>query len=332
MFSCHRKGIIRMNNERWDSGKRDLCCCVALLFLLVFAYTSCQPIEIGQPGAMSGSSAPVKKSGALMNDEAWSGIIIVEGDVMVPNGVTLTIDHGTKVMFSKGTKLIVNGSLYAEGQANSAITLTSALPFSERKPGDWGGIVFSELSLNSRVEYCVINFHQQILCQTDSLRLTDSIIAESSVAGIICDSSSPVIEDTMFTKNEVGIRCEGSAAPTISYNAITANLTDGIECRSASFANISYNLISNNRKNGISCYSASSPEITYNNIMHNGGWAVYNGGKLISNFIQGNNEQGMSTVDTGRSPYGDQYYGVESVESPVSSRIMEAEVRKKERW
>lgn len=321
-----------MNNELWNSGKRDLCCCVALLFLLTFAYTSCQPIEIGQPGAMSELSAPVKKSGTLMNDEAWSGLIIVEGDVTVPNGMTLTIDNGTEVRFAKGSKLLIHGSLYAEGQVNSAITLTSALPFSERKPGDWVGIIFSESSLNSRVEYCVINFHQQIICRSDSLRLTDSIIAEGSVAGIICDSSSPIIEDNMFTKNEVGIICEGSAAPTISYNVITVNLTDGIECKSASFANISYNLISINRKNGISCYAASSPEITYNNIMHNGGWAVYNGGKLTSNFIQGNNEQGMSTIDMGRSPYGDQYYGVESVESSLSARIMEAGVRKKERW
>ncbi|MFC1712338.1 right-handed parallel beta-helix repeat-containing protein [Candidatus Poribacteria bacterium] len=319
-----------MNNRRWNSGKRNLCCCVALLFLLTFVHLGCQPIEIGQPGAMSGSSVPVKKSGTLMKDEAWAGLIIVEGDVTVPNGMTLTIDNGTKVRFSKDSKLLINGSLYAEGQPNIAITLTSASP--ERKPGDWGGIIFSESSLNSRIEFCVIDFHQQIICRTDSLRLTDSIIAESNVAGIICDSASPIIEDNMITKNEVGIRCEGSAAPTISHNSITANFTDGIECKGASFANISYNAITNNRKNGISCYSASSPEITYNNIMHNGGWAVYDGGKMTSNFIQGNKEQGVNTIDNSRSPYSDQFYGVENVESPLSSRIIEAGVRKKERW
>jgi hypothetical protein len=136
----------------------------------------------------------------------------------------------------------------------------------------------------------------------------------------------------MITKNGVGIRCEGSASPTISYNDIAANFGDGIECKEASFATISYNVIRTNRKHGIACYSASSPEIMYNNIIHNGGWAVYDGGKLVSNFVQGNNEQGMNTVDNSTSLYSDQYYGVESVESPLSSGILEAGVRKEERW
>ena len=60
--------------------------------------------------------------------------------------------------------------------------------------------------------------------------------------------------------------------------------------------------------------------------------AVEGGGKMISNFVQGNNEQGVNTVDTGRSPYSDQYDGIESVESPLSTYIIEAGVRKKERW
>lgn len=324
---------MKMDSKRWNRGEYGrFSCCTVLLSLLIIVYLGCQPIEIGQPGAMSDSAVPIKKSGTLMNDESWTGLIIVESDVTVPNGMILTIDSGTRVRFFEGSKLVIHGGLYVEGQVNSAVNLTSAGPDLERKPGDWGGIIFSESSANSRIEYCVINFHEQIICQSDSLRLTDSIIAESSIVGIICDSASPIIEDNMITKNELGIRCEGPAAPTISYNAITANFSDGIECRGSSFANISYNAITNNRKNGISCYSASSPEITYNNIMHNGGWAVYDGGKLISNFIQGNNEQGMSAIDSSRSPYSDQYYGVESVESPLSTRIIEAGVRKKERW
>lgn len=304
--------------------------CVAVSSLLIVLCVGCQPIELGQPGAMSESAIPVKKSGDLMRDAAWSGVIIVEGDVIIPTGVTLTIDNGTKVKFARGTKLVVHGSLNVEGHVNRAVTMTSAeiTP----KTGDWGGIIFSESSLNSRVEYCVIDYHEQIICRSDSLRLIDSIIAEGKIAGIICDSASPTIEDNMFTKNGVGIRCEGSASPTINYNAITANLGDGIECRDASFAAISYNVISTNRKHGIACYSASSPDITYNNIIYNGGWAVYDGGKMTSNFIQGNNEQGMGAIDTSRSSYSDQYYGVESVESPLSSRVEEAGVRKKERW
>jgi parallel beta-helix repeat protein len=301
-----------------------------ILSLILTLCLGCQPIEIGQPGGISDSSVPVTKSGELAEDDAWSGAIIVESDVIVPKGVTLTIDSGANVKFSRGSKLVINGSLYAEGHANRAITLTSVDP--EAEQGYWDGVVFGESSLNSRVEYCVFEFHTQIICRSDSLRLTDSIVAQGSIAGIVCDSASPTIEDNMITQNAVGIRCEGSASPTISHNAITASYGDGIECEGTYFAAISYNVISNNRKNGISCYSAASPEIDSNNIMHNGGWAVYGGGKLSSNFIQGNNEMGMNTIDTGESLSSDQYYGVEDVDSPRSSPIVEAGVRKKERW
>ena len=102
--------------------------------------------------------------------------------------------------------------------------------------------------------------------------------------------------------------------------------------KDSSFATISYNVINNNRKNGISCYSVAAPEITSNNIIHNGGWAVYSGGRLTGNFIQGNKERGMNSVDSSDSLSSNQYYGVENVESPRSSRVRDAGVRREERW
>lgn len=310
---------------KW-SGKRYI---FPLLCLSMIFYLGCQPIKIGEPGGMADYSIPIAKSGELAEDESWSGIIIVKGNVIVPKGITLTIDSGTTVKFSKGSKLLINGNIYAEGEVNRAITLTSAEL--EPEPGDWGGIIFNDSSFNSRMEYCFIEFHTQIICRSDSLRLTQSVIAEGSIAGIICDSASPTIEDNMITRNGVGIRCEGSASPTISYNAIIANLLDGIECKGSSVPIISYNVISNNRKNGITCTSIASPDITYSNIMYNGGWAVYRGGRLVSNFLQGNNERG-NTIDTSESLSSDQYYGVESVDSPRSTRVEGAGVRKEKRW
>ena len=316
-----------MSNRLTSSARKYALCIPSVLVILC---VGCQPIEIGQPVAMLDSSDPVTKSGVLAKDEAWSGVVIVEDDVIVPKGIILTIDDGATVKFSEGSKLVINGSLYAEGQVNSAITLTSVDP--DARPGAWGGIVFSESSLNSRVEYCVVDSHTLILCRSDSLRVSDSIIVEGSVAGIICGSASPTIEDNMITKNGVGIRCEDSASPAISYNAITGNLLHGIECKGGSFATIAYNVISNNRKDGISCYSAASPEIVSNNIMYNGGWAVYGGGRLVSNFIRANKERGLEAIDTSDSLSGDQYYGAESVDSPRSSQVPEAGVRRKERW
>lgn len=306
--------------------------CICLICLIAIFYIGCKPIVIGEPLETNdiGSSNATKKSGELSTDEVWSKTILVEGDVVIPKGVALTIDSGTKVKFTKNSRLIVNGTLYAEGKPNQSITLTSNQ--TKPKPGDWDGVIFSEDSLNSRVEYCVFQFHTQIICRSDSLRLNKSIIAEGSVAGIVFEMNSPTIEDNMITQNATGIVCDKSASPTINHNAITSNLVDGIECSGSSFAIISYNVISNNRKNGIYCHSGASPEINFNSIMYNGGWAVTGGGKMSSNFIKGNREQGMDTIDTRDSLSSSQYQGVENNESPRSTPIVEAGVRKEERW
>ncbi|MGQ9608155.1 MAG: right-handed parallel beta-helix repeat-containing protein [bacterium] len=302
------------------------------LSLLLIMFLGCKPIEIGQQiDTTESSSVPaVKKSGTLTADEVWSGKILVDGDVTIPKGNVLTIESGATIKFAKATKMLVDGTLLANGQVNRAITLTSNE--SNPQPGDWEGIIFTQSSQNSRIEYCVIQFHSQIICRSDSLRLNDSIIAEGSTAGIIFESSSPTIEDNMITNNSIGIICDKSSAPNINHNAITSNLADGISCKGSSYPTISFNVISNNRKNGIYCLSASSPEITSNNITYNGGWAVYGGGKLISNYIRGNREQGMDAIDTGQNLSSSQYQGVENVDAPRSSPVPDAGVRKKERW
>lgn len=303
---------------------------ITFTILSTILFTSCKPIEIGQQSDVADPSSYVVKSGELSNDEIWSNKILVQKDVIVPKGVLLTIQPKTIVKFASNTKLIVHGTLVANGEANKAVTMTSNEP--EPKPGDWAGIIFTQSSQNSKIEYCVIQFHNQVLCQSDYVRIRQSIIAEGGSVGIIFESASASIEDCMVTKNQIGILCDKSAYPTIEHNAITSNLTDGIVCKGASYPTISYNVINNNRKNGIYCCEASSPQIAFNNIMYNGSWAVYGGGKLTSNFIRGNKEQGMDAIDTSDNLSSSQFQGVESLDSPRSSPVLEAGIRKEEDW
>ncbi len=305
----------------------------SMAFVIMFGviiFIGCKPIEIGEPLEIDNQANIIKKAGEINKDEIWSGVILVENDVVVPKNSSLTIDKGSKVRFVRNVKLIVDGTLYAEGEENKSITFTSNE--TDPKPGNWGGLIFNETSLNSKLEFCVFQFHNAIVCRSDSLKLNNCIITEGSLAGIIFEITSPTIEDNIITKNNVGIICDKSSSPIISHNAITSNLNDGIECKGSSFPTISYNVISNNRRNGIYCYSGATPIISFNNITFNGSWAVSGGGKLSSNFIKGNREQGMDAVDTNESLSSSQYQGVENVESARSSAILEAGVRKKERW
>lgn len=76
------------------------------------------------------------KSGMLSSDEKWSGVIHLTGDIVIPEGVTLTIDPGTVIKLSdyddtNGGKypdrceLIVYGKLKINGDKKDTITFVS---------------------------------------------------------------------------------------------------------------------------------------------------------------------------------------------------------------
>ena len=89
-------------------------------------------------------------SGTLGSNETWSGTVTVTGDIIVPSGVTLTIDPGTTVRFSALSddtrsgedlslcELIVYGVLNAPGTEIAPITFTSTSAFPSQT--DWYGI------------------------------------------------------------------------------------------------------------------------------------------------------------------------------------------------
>lgn len=72
-------------------------------------------------------------------------IYLIMGSVHVLSGVTLTIQPGTVIrgdFDSTGILTVVKGAkIMAEGTETDPIIFTSNKPASERKPGDWGGVI-----------------------------------------------------------------------------------------------------------------------------------------------------------------------------------------------
>ena len=302
-------------------------CAASILILILLTLFSC---AIGKMSRLnSNTSKPVEKLGRLTANEVWQGNIIIKDDVIVPRGVILTIQSGAVSGFStasgKPLKLEISGTLYAEGNTKARIIFAPAkAPY---KGGDWFGIVFHRNSLNSRLDFCVFQYHQQIVCRTDSLRMTNCLITNGSKAGIDCDAASPIIENCEISKHETGIKCANESNPEISQNVIRVNKY-GIVCESRSAPKIMRNIISDNRQDGIICYSDASPAIDSNNIIRNGGWAVYDGGRLTSNFIAGNRKTNPNVVDTKTGRFSEQFYGVDRVNSPRSTPVEDAGPRR----
>ena len=299
---------------------------VILLLPLLVLWLGCQTttLNIADVGT---SASPLEKSGELVTDEVWAGKVLVSGDILVAEGVTLTIQSGAVIGFEPADppyQLIVQGALYAEGKPDNFITFGSLGTVDEdSKPGDWAGIFIGAASQNSRLGYCRIrDAINGIVCQSDATQIEDCLLSNNEAA-IICDNASPIASRNQLDANGTAIRCLGNAAPDIAHNEIRAN-EYGISCDDDSRPKIQRNEIIANYRDAILCYSSASPEIIANNIIMNGGWAVYDGGRLRDNFIRGNKAAGVDVVERGTGRDGLQFYGVDEIFDPRSSPVPDA--------
>jgi hypothetical protein len=91
-------------------------------------------------------------AGELTEDTTWSGAVIVDGNVVVPDGRILTIEPGTVVLMNNGVAINVYGQLLANG--------TDAEPIQLTHYGDgtaWKQIMFTEAA-DSRLAHCIIEY------------------------------------------------------------------------------------------------------------------------------------------------------------------------------
>jgi len=98
-------------------------------------------------------------AGPLTQDttlQATDGPWIVTSDVIVDDGVTLTIEPGTSLFFQDGVRLLVNGTgrLVAEGTPFAMIRFTR-VPDST---GLWGGILFTDSMQDNRITHAVLEY------------------------------------------------------------------------------------------------------------------------------------------------------------------------------
>ncbi len=291
-----------------------------------FLWFGCQGggFNIGDVGT---SENPLQKSGELIENEVWAGKIQIVGDIIVPEGKTLTIRSDSVVGLDSETgshQLIVRGSLYAEGKPDRMI-IFGLLGSETKSPktGDWIGIRFEGTSPNSHLSYCRIQEADIALSsQSDGLQIESCVLQNNKMA-ILCDDSSPTISDSQIDKNGTAIKCLKNASPEITRNSILANEL-GIVCDDDSRPMIHYNEISSNYQDAIRCHASASPEIVSNNITSNGGWAVYDGGRLRENYISGNKEIGAGVVDRGTGRESGQFYGVDEVLDPRAAPVPDA--------
>jgi predicted outer membrane repeat protein len=229
------------------------------------------------------------ESGAVSG--AWTlegSPYLILGDIIVPQGQTLTIEPGVQVVFQNAFRFFVEGTLVAEGTSENPIRFTAAPNVS-----GWGGLRFFFASDDCVVSHCI--FERGVAQPPEE--------PYDRGGAIYCESSNPLIADSLFDGNQAQERGGAifclNAAPTIAGNTFrdniaglgTASASGGaIRCEASSPV-IEDNLFKNNRA------SASNPF----SVAHGRGGAISmedSGGVIQRNVFDGNYAGATGNVGT----------------------------------
>ena len=192
------------------------------------------------------TKAQTNVSGALSSDTTWSladSPIILTGNVLVPNGVTLTIEAGVTVKVNSGLYIKNEGVIKAVGTSSDKITFQSSADSPAKS--DWEGIrirstggssidVSQNYSSGSQFKYVTIKHADIGLYVYDTGLHTSYTTFENNNKGFeIRKTDGVVIDNSTFTDNTTGIWSEYE---TFSPDDITGNISNTY-IRNSTFSN-----------------------------------------------------------------------------------------------
>ncbi len=157
----------------------------------------------------------------------------IEGDVLILDDETLTIDAGNTIRFTGEYSFIVHGALMAEGTADSAIVFTK---YPDART-NWKNIFFSTPDDACQLTYCDFSFggsNANGMIEADNvgnfLQMSDCNISESATNGLyITNNSSPQLANCCIWDNlDSGIWLTNNSSPHLTNCEIRYNFFHGI--------------------------------------------------------------------------------------------------------
>ncbi len=166
--------------------------------------------------------------GNVSANEVWAeagNVHVVTCDVIVPNGVTLTIYEGAIVKFDLGTRMVIDGSLQVLGSVEDPVYITSirddAVGGDTNGDGgtttpdwqNWGGIEFRDSSDDSKslINHAVIRYG-----------------GYDYDGNITLASASPSISNTTLSDGYMAIRADLRSLPRLEDNTYEDNFYNGL--------------------------------------------------------------------------------------------------------
>ncbi len=245
-------------------------------------------------------------SGTLLGNETWSGgPIVLEGDVVVPAGITLTVDPGTVVRAQYLTdstyggldpsriEIIVQGVMKSDGALGNETVWESSRAGTGASKGDWYGIRYLDTT-------------------TDTLSVVQHTQIGHAVNGVKLESAAPdVFDSTIHDCSQNGLSgSSGSLAKTLwvlSGNTIQDNDADGVNVTGYTRVDVLGATITGNGGRGLSIDAGSNVvTVTGATVSNNGATGVWinsagTGFILLDSIIDSNGGDGVYVSNGGTS-------------------------------
>lgn len=202
--------------------------------------------------------ASVDVTGIIGSDTTWSKAsspYVLTGNVLIGNGVTLTIDPGASVNLNN-YYIMVNGTLRAQGSSSDSITFNG------------GSITFTNFSNGWNEETgsgCIfenVDFNNSSITSSISIK-----VSSNSISGSITTAGSSIV-----TSNNIADEVYVSGSCSVTNNVVTKDVFASGSC-----------VVSNNTVMGTVTSEDSS--IVTNNII--GGNVSISGGTVSYNIVSG---------------------------------------------
>lgn len=177
-------------------------------------------------------------SGPLDGDTVLSGLYILRGQVLVPEGIRLTIGPETNIVAEDGSGFLVRGTLAADGT-------TGLVRVFSRRTGKWAGIAVERGQV--RLKGVVVSGAETALRLKETRGAIEDVTVTDNAVGIhISGSPAVVVRNAWVAANETGIALVGTDARILSSTIVRNGI--GVSLRRFT-GEVSENIIVDNQQN-----------------------------------------------------------------------------------
>lgn len=256
-----------------------------LLIVALLALAGCEKANVDVDTNVVDGSAIGEVSGVW----AKGSTQVIKGDIVIPEGKTLTIEEGVTVLMDTLAKpeIIVKGNLYALGTTDNPIkfTVNEFYKTAQKKFGKlWGGILAGPTCEELVLDHAIIEYAGSTTSDASTsvkMGLYKAVAGENLPALWFANAKGKLVVQNSIFRNlqEDCTYIEGGKIIFANNSFYTTGVSGGeaMNFKSGCLADVAYNLVYSTNTNALKLSNTGdkTPQayiIAYNNTMVNTGW------------------------------------------------------------